>query len=780
MAVIQSTRPNLLAVVRTPQSVDEGEPVDDSGEESPPVQAPRKRPANAKKQLVDWIGNENIARDLDYTELNTLGALVVSEYEIDEISRADWREEAEKALKFATQKAAPKQYPWPDASNVIYPLITRAAIEFASTTYPAIVANRNVVKGAVWGGDKGTPSLNPNGTPVVGADGKPQWLVPPGAKTKRAERIGTHMSWQLLDQLEYWEWQTDTMLHQLPIVGGAVRKTYRNPTKGTNESVLVPLMNIAWNKGAKSFADAPRHTEILTLQPFEVEEYERADETFLKISYGAEGLADQTSGQEAPASDPADTSAPRTYLEQHRRYDLDGDGYPEPLIVTVHKQSSKVVRIVARYEETGIKAKDGEIKLIKPVDWYTLFPFFPDPRGGSYPIGFGHLLKPLNESINTTINQMFDAGHLQIAGGGFIGTSLSIHSGAVQFRLGEYKPVNNKGISIKDSVFPLPFPGPNGVLFQLLGFLVQAAEAIAATQNIINADAANLSNMAPSTLMLLISQGMKTYTAIHKRIYRSLKSEFMKLYELNRLYLEEDERFKVGDDWREVTPEDYRLGGGVEPIADPTQITDMQRLGRAMIIKEFSNDPLCNPLEIRRRYFEACQIDRVDEIILQSVPQPQPTPEQMLATQELQLKVQTAQSKMGQERALELQQYTQAMLNFAKAKSELSQPQIVWMEGQLDAMRLHIEALNTTVKAADVDAKMHGHNMHLKAAQVRARQIADERPDTSTSGNGTDGSGVPTVAPPSGDQNPVQLPAGPSGGLPGPGAQPMGNGAAQG
>ena len=776
MGFIDSSRPNLLAGVATLHQVDDEEPIDEGEDADEAPVEPRKKPTNPKKQLVAWIGNENIARDLDYAELNTLGALVVSEYDIDEISRAEWRDEAEKALKFATQKAGSKQYPWPDASNVIYPLITRAAIEFASTTYPAIVANRNVVKGAVWGGDKGTPAMGPRGTPEVGPDGKPVWLVQPGAKTKRAERIGTHMSWQLLEQLDYWEWQTDTLLHQLPITGGAVRKTYRNPTKGMNESVLVPLMNLVWNKGAKSFADAARHTEILTLQPFEVEEYERADETFLKISYGAE-----TPTQEGEtAVDPVDTAAPRTYLEQHRRYDLDGDGYPEPLIVTVHQQTGKVVRIIARYEESGIKAKGGEIKTIKPVDWYTLYPFFPDPRGGSYPIGFGHLLKPLNEAINTTINQMFDAGHLQIAGGGFIGTSLSIHSGPVQFRLGEYKPVNNKGQAIRDSVFPIPFPGPNGVLFQLLGFLTQAAEAIAATQNIINADAANLSNMAPSTLMLLISQGMKTYTAIHKRIYRALKAEFNKLYELNRLYLEEDERFKVGDDWREVTPEDYRLGGGVEPIADPTQITDMQRLGRAMIVKEFANDPLCQPLEIRRRYFEACQIDRVDEILVESVPAPQPTPEQMLATQELQLKVQTAQSKMGQERALELMQYTQAMLNFAKAKSELTQPQIAWMEGQLDAMRLHIEALNTTVKAADVDAKMHGHNTHLKAVQERARQVANEHPDSGTAGNGTNGSGVPAMAPPSGDQNPLPVPTGPGGGLPGPSPQPLGNGAAQG
>jgi len=452
--------------------------------------------------------------------LDELGMLVCREFEIDDMSRDEWRDDAENALNFAVQQSEPKQYPWPDASNVIYPLITKAAIEFAAMTYPAIVRNRNIVKGVVWGSDKGTPATQngkQNGTPIVGQDGKPVWLRPPGDKQRRADRVGVHMSHQLLDNLEYWEWQTDTLLHQLPIVGGAVRKTYRDPVAARNESVLVPLMNLVWNKHAKSFAEAARHTEILNLQPHEIEEYERDEETFIPIVYGPGGTRED--GQDA-----GDSQAPQEFLEQHRRYDLDDDGYPEPFVVTVHRESQKVVRVVARSEEDGIEEKDGQIVRIKAVDYYTLYPFLPDPKGGSYPIGFGHLLKPLNEAINTTTNQMFDAGHLQIAGGGFVGTSLSLHSGPINFQIGEYKPVNNKGQSIRDAVYQLQFPGPSETLFKLLGFLVQAGESIASTQNILGADQAGLANIQPTTVMLLVSQGMRVYTAIHKRIYRALKS----------------------------------------------------------------------------------------------------------------------------------------------------------------------------------------------------------------------------------------------------------------
>lgn len=430
MGVFTSSRPQGSALPAI--SKDEDEPLEaEAAEEGQPE--PEERPEdqygeNDRARLVAWIDEANIAHHVDASTLMALGQLVVREYEIDENTRAEWKDETRRALKFATQEAEPKEYPWPKASNIVFPLITSAAIEFNARTYPAIVQGRKIVKGIVWGTDDGTPATQSgkqDGAPVVGQDGQPQWLVPPGAKRLRADRVAEHMSWQLIDQMAYWEEQTDTLLFQLPIVGGAARKTYREPTEDRNESELVPLMSLCWNKHARSFESAPRHTEIIELYPHEVADLENDNETFLKIVYGVGDDAAQE-GDEGESTDLGDSSAPHVFLEQHRRYDLDGDGYPEPLIITVHKTSARVVRITARYEEEGIEAEaDGRIRRIEPVQYYTLYPFLPDPRGGSYPVGFGHLLKPLNEAVNTSLNQMFDAGALQNTGGGFYGTSLS-------------------------------------------------------------------------------------------------------------------------------------------------------------------------------------------------------------------------------------------------------------------------------------------------------------------------------------------------------------------
>lgn len=681
---------------------------------------------------------------------------------------------------------------WVGNSNVIFPLITTASLQFQARAYPAIIQNRSVVKGVVWGDDKGIPVTidgKPDSAPKIQSDGTPLWLIPPGEKKRRASKVGEHMSWQLLEQMEEWEPQTDQMLGELPIVGGAVRKTIRDTRENKNSSLRVSLLDLVWNYRAPSFEKAPRHTEIQEWYPHEIEEFERDNESFLPLVYGVgDSSADpnDTSG-DSPAADPNDSEAPHVFLEQHRRYDLDGDGYPEPLIVTVHKSSARVVRIVARYDEDGLKfdEKTGELKRIEPIQSYTLYRFLTDPKGGSYPVGFGHILKGLNEAANSTLNQMFDAGHLQIAGGGFIGQGLSMHGGPMNFSIGEYKPVNTRGPNIRDSIYQIQWPGPSTVLFQLLGFLISAAKETASIQEVLTGDAA-IANAPPTTVLALIEQGMKVYTAIHKRLFRSLKAELNKLYRLNRIYLTEDERFQIGDMPCVVSPDDYRLAGGVEPVADPTMVTDMQRLGRAMVVSgEAKDNPLVNRLEATRRIFEAAQIDRIGDLIPDKMPPPQPTPEQ----HEMQMREIELQSTIGQKRALELMQYTQAILNFQKARATMTGPQLQWVDKQLELMRLHVEALNTTVKAAQADAAVHrnrvaqyghelAHHGHMVDVAQRGRELAREEVNANgpadaggggaeapgneqPGGPGPVGGGVPAVAPPAGQSGLPAIPGPP-------------------
>src|SRR3546814_60476 len=123
-----------------------------------------------------------------------------------------------------------KTFPGPNASNVKFPILTTAAIQFQARAYPAIVDGSNLVKGRVLGDDSGVPKRGPDGQPImqpatngvpgIGDNGgpplEPVWEAPPGAKRSRADRIGEHMTWQLLYDMPGWEEDTDRLLLMLP------------------------------------------------------------------------------------------------------------------------------------------------------------------------------------------------------------------------------------------------------------------------------------------------------------------------------------------------------------------------------------------------------------------------------------------------------------------------------------------------------------------------------------------------------------------------------------
>ena len=676
------------------------------------------------KKLFRWIEAADITPDIEHSVLSEIGQRVSREYDIDNNSRNDWMAKSKKAMDLAMQVAQVKQYPWPSASNVIYPLMTTAAIQFAARAYPAIIQNQNVVKGVVVGEDQGVPAVNPQtGVPplVNPQTGQPMWIVQPGAKRDRAGKIGEHMSWQLLDEQPEWEEETDRLMHILPISGCAFRKSFFNSGLGRNMSVLVTAQKLVVNYYAKSLETAPRITEEVMLYPLEITEMERSG-LFREITYTSPGL------------DPNDEDAPQEFLEQHRWWDLDEDGYPEPYVITVHKATSEVVRIVARYDYDSIKfrASDGLVIKIDPIHYYTKYDFLPNPEGGIYGVGFGQLLRPINEAINTSLNMLIDSGHLAVTGGGFIGKGLSMHTGNVRFTPGEYKAVNATGATVKDNIVPLTFPGPSAVLFQLLGTLIEAGKEISAVKDVLTGEQKS-ANIPATTTLALIEQGLKTFTAIYKRIHRSLKAELDKLYRLNAIYLpEEGAGYRVNNEWKSISRQDYQKGSGVEPVSDPSMVSDMQKLGRAQFLMGFANDPWFDARKIRQRVLDAAMIEKAEELLVQALP---PNPEML----EKATKLQQADKRIQAEAIKDM---AQAVLFITQADAALGDQHLGWAQHQLAAIKVELEHLNKPAPAGG---------------------------DSPPSDNG---GGLQGVAPPSGNQGPVPIPSGLSAGAAGKGAGP--------
>ena len=649
-----------------------------------PLPTEQEQPAESGfEKIMRWSDEtqtNNIAEELDEGQLSGIGMEAIREYDIDIESRKRWAEDAKTALDLALQRTTPKSYPWPNASNVILPMMTEAADQFAARAYPAIVPDRNVVKGLVYGPDNGTPQMGPDGAPIIDpASQQPLWMVPPGEKQRRADRIGDHMSWQLLEEQPEWEDDTDKMMHILPIVGCAFRKTYFEPSMGRNSSVFVSALDVVVNYWAKSLLTAPRISEILKLYPHEIEEYKRSGH-FLP-SFECHTAADGG----------MDKDHPHTFIEQHRRLDLDGDGYSEPYIVTVHLDTQRVARISARYDAECVHIRAGEegdeaptIVRITAIPFYTKYDFLPNKEGGIYGQGFGQILRPLNEAANTTMNAMLDAANLQNAGGGFIGKGLSLHTGTLRRAMGEWSVINAAGGDIRNAIVPMKHDGPSPVLFQLLGFIVEQSKSVSSIKDVMSGEI-RAQTMSPTVFMALVEQGLKVFTSIWKRIHRSLKAELDKCYRLNRIYLEQQKTYRIGDQWKEITRQDYAVGSGVEPVSDKNMVADVQKLSRAEFLSTFKDDARLDGKEIFRRMFEAASITDIDKLIK---PQEDANPELLMAIGEMELKQMAA-------KATAIREMSTAIKNLADADATVMEPFHNWMMAQFTAMQGRIDELGS-------------------------------------------------------------------------------------
>lgn len=526
----------------------------------------------------------NIAGELEQNEIDLIASKVIESYKIDLDSRTTWDNTHKEIMEIAKLAIKKKTYAGETVASVKYPIITNSAIQFAARAYPEII--------------KGTEVVKPK---IIGEDSE-------GEKAKRGKRVCEHMSYQLLNEMPDWEDGVDQLLFTLPVVGCAFKKTYYSGVESQNISEMVFPSDLVVHYNAISLEKASRITHVIELTSNEIVERIR---TGVYLDFDIDELGQPVSAD----AETQDEDTPHKFLEQHRWYDLDEDGYQEPYIVTVHEATQKLVRISARYELSGIVQNDkGEIVRIIPVHYFTRFLFMPSPDGGFYGMGFGSLLHSINSSANTVLNQLLDSGTLSNRQSGFLGIGIRLGRGvSMKFKAGEWKPVQTTGDDLRKNIVPLPTHEPSSVLFQLLGLLIDTGKELSGITEVLSGKSPG-SNVPAETTLALIEQGLQVYSAIHKRIHRSLYREFQKIRRLNVLHLDDMQYMNILDDPEAVAGEDYIAADhDIIPVSDPNATTNMQRIMKAKALLELRGQGL-NDEEINRRYLKALQIEDIDEL----------------------------------------------------------------------------------------------------------------------------------------------------------------------
>lgn len=683
-----------------------------------------------KLKTEEIVNSVNVAEMIDGDTLAIIAKDCYDAWQIDLSSRAPWEDKTRTSLDLALQVMEHKSFPWQGSSNVKFPLVTIAALQYHARAYPALIPGPELVKCRVTATDD-TQMLQ-----------------------QRADRIAKHMSFQILEEDENWEECMDKALICQAIVGCAFKKTYYDPLLKHNVSKHILAKDLYIPYFAESLERASRISEMLYMSENDLHEKINSG-VFLECALDnkpdiptigpLDAQREQSQGVTQPYNDPAQ---PYQLIEQHTYLDLDGDGYREPYIVTIRSDIQKVVRIVARYTSTAIEYTTDKKKILRitPDHYYTKFPFIPSPDGGIYDLGFGSLLGPLNASVNTIINQLIDAGTLSNTAGGFLGRGVKFRSGDNSFRPFEWKRVDSTGDDLRKGIFPLPVREPSQVLFGLLGMLVDYGERVGmAVDPLVGKNPGQ--NTPAETSRNMINEGMRLFSAIYKRTHRALKEEFRKWYMLNRYYLQSKVEFYSEIDKQSAIAlqQDYIPSEkAIVPMSDPNMVSDEQKQQQALMIKQNAmTTPGYNKYLVEKNFLKAFKISDIDKIYpdpqgpdaVPAIPNPKVVQEQMkmeIKKLDITMKTKLAQAKMLQEAEINRAKITELE---ARAIKELSEAQGVETGHQIAA----IEAAIGVAKA-----QQEGY---MKAFDILDSMLNGEK-------NG-DSTGMGRVATPSSDKGMV-------------------------
>jgi chaperonin GroES len=593
-------------------------------------------PSPQEKLLKLASSTDNLAEAMNEEDLTNLGQKVVEDYEKDKQSRKDWEDVATEMLAAASQDkpSETKTTPWKNASNINIPLLTIAALQWNARMYPAAVKGDEAILCKVIGQDNGVPQMGPDGQPLLVVNGQqvtatqfmqaaqeaqaqgvqppqPQiaFAIPPQAKAKRARRISEYLNTTIFYRMDAWEADTDALMTQLPIVGCGFRKVWWSD-KGAC-SAFVPATRLVVNENIRSLNSAPRITEEMPeVYPFEIYCKQREGQ-YLYCELGiSEDVEDKS----------------RMLLEQHRLIDLDEDGYDEPYIVTVDKESRQVLRVESNFSVRDIEWDEFQTKAVKinAGKFYVKYGFFPHPQGKFYDIGLGHLLKHIGSGANTLLNQLIDAGSAANAGGGFIASGLRLQGRGgrqvVRFGPGEYKTVEAGADDIRKAIYERTVPTVSPVTFQVLDFIMGFAREIAGIKDILTGQAAPTAPVG--TVLAQIEQGLQVFNATAKRFFRSAKEEYELLFEKTGRYGTD----KTAQDYAMVLDDpdanfaaDFQADDiDIRPVSDPSAVTRMQKMAKAQYLQSLIGMIASaggDVSEVLRRSLEAGDIEDIDKII---------------------------------------------------------------------------------------------------------------------------------------------------------------------
>ena len=531
--------------------------------------------------------NSNFAEFLDEDELDSIGSELVDQFTSDRESRKDWARVYMKGLDLLGLKIEDRDQPWPGACGVYHPVLIEAVVRFQAQAITELF-----------------PAGGPVRTKIMGHVNE--------EKIKQASRVEHEMNYQLTENMSEYRDEMEQMLFRVPMAGSAFKKAYFDPMLERPVSMFVPAEDFVVSYGAADLLTADRYTHVMKKSQNDVRKLMvngfYRDVELPEPAPEFSDIEEKYNELEGESSIGIEDDDRHTILEMHVDYDLpepysDPDGIARPYVITIDKSSRTVLSIRKNWFEDDTKKQKRE--------HFVHYRYLPGL--GFYGIGLIHLIGGLAKSATSILRQLVDAGTLSNLPAGLKARGLRIKGDDSPLSPGEWRDVDIPGGAIRDNIYPLPYKEPSGVLYNLLGNIVDEGRRIGSVADV---DISSANQNAPvGTTLALLERSLKVMSGVQARIHHSFKKELKILAQIIHDHMPATYDYDLDGQFSRVDDFDRRVD--VTPVSDPNSATTSQRIIAYQAALQLAQQApqLYNLGILHRQMLETLSIPNADEIV---------------------------------------------------------------------------------------------------------------------------------------------------------------------
>ena len=548
------------------------------------------KPKESPNQNPEFYSN--LAEVFDESTLQSLASEYLDLIDVDQQSREQRDKQYEEGLRrTGLGKDAPGGATFDGASKVVHPVMAEACVDFAASSAKELLPPDGIVKSNIKGeADR--------------------------LKQETADRKADFMNWQLTEQVPEFRDEMEQLLTQLPLGGSQFLKWRFDSEQRRPTCEWVPIDNIYLPYASTNFYTSQRVTEVqditedVFLQRVEAGIYKDIDSTYTSDA----PLTEQTRSEQANNKIEGKQEPSKNVDGLRRVYEItcflrldddeETDGARAPYILTIDETTSKVIGLYRNWECNDDK--------FEKLDWYVEFKFI--PWRGAYAIGLPHLIGGLSAALTGSLRALLDAAHINNSQ-----TMLKLKGGRIGGQSDRIEPtqvIEIEGAPGVDDVrkiaMAMPFNPPSQTLFNLLGWLTDAAKGVVTTSEEKIADAN--ANTPVGTTQALIEQGAKVFSSIHARLHRSQAKSLAIISRLNHWYLEEMDN----QSGSEIKVRDFASNSDIRPVSDPNIFSETQRVAQNQALLQMASTAPPGMFDLRaiyRRVMEQLKIPAIDEVL---------------------------------------------------------------------------------------------------------------------------------------------------------------------